>query len=227
MLVSLATLVIAVLALVTMKEHFGGFQLVSDHTYTGDTLGIRWYLGIDGISIFLVLLTAVLFPLVLLTGQNKHRHAGLHGLDAPPRGGRDGQLPLVGPDRLLLLFRADPGAGVLRHRRVGPRPTGLRRGQVLPLHVPRLGLPARRDPRPGLHPPVPDRRAHLLAPGARGHPSVVVHGDPALPGVHGGLRRQGAAVPFSHVVTRRLHRSARRVDRSCCRVCWPSWGRTG
>jgi NADH-quinone oxidoreductase subunit M len=70
-LVSLATLVIAVLALVTMKVHFGGFQLVSDHTYTGDTLGIRWYLGIDGISVFLVLLTAVLFPLVLVTGQNK------------------------------------------------------------------------------------------------------------------------------------------------------------
>ena len=37
MLVSLATLVIAVLALVTMKQHFGGFQLVSDHTYTGET----------------------------------------------------------------------------------------------------------------------------------------------------------------------------------------------
>jgi len=71
MLVSLATLVIAVLALVTMKQHFGGFQLVSDHTYTGETLGIRWYLGIDGISVFLVLLTAVLFPLVLITGQNK------------------------------------------------------------------------------------------------------------------------------------------------------------
>ncbi len=72
-LVSLATLVIAVLALITMREHFGGFQLVSNHTYTGDTLGIRWYLGIDGISVFLVLLTALLFPLVLVTGQNKPR----------------------------------------------------------------------------------------------------------------------------------------------------------
>jgi NADH-quinone oxidoreductase subunit M len=70
-LVSLATLVIAVIALVTMKVNFGGFQLVSNHTYTGATLGIRWYLGIDGISVFLVLLTAVLFPLVLITGQNK------------------------------------------------------------------------------------------------------------------------------------------------------------
>ena len=70
-LVSLATLVVAVIALVTMKVHVGGFQLVSNHTYTGETLGIRWYLGVDGISIFLVLLTAVLFPLVLITGQNK------------------------------------------------------------------------------------------------------------------------------------------------------------
>ena len=71
LLVSLATLVIAVVALVSMKEHFGGFQLVSNDTYTGTTLGIRWYLGVDGISIFLVLLSAVLFPLVLITGQNK------------------------------------------------------------------------------------------------------------------------------------------------------------
>jgi NADH-quinone oxidoreductase subunit M len=70
-LVSLATLVVAVLALVTMKEHFGGFQLVSNDTYTGETLGIRWYLGVDGISIFLVLLSAVLFPLVLITGKDK------------------------------------------------------------------------------------------------------------------------------------------------------------
>jgi NADH-quinone oxidoreductase subunit M len=70
-LVSLATLVIAVIAMVTMKVHFGGFQLVSNHTYTGTALGVRWFLGVDGISIFLVLLTAVLFPLVLVMGQTK------------------------------------------------------------------------------------------------------------------------------------------------------------
>jgi NADH-quinone oxidoreductase subunit M len=68
---SLATLVIAVIAFITMKVHFGGFQLVSDHSYTGQTLGVRWYLGVDGISVFLVLLTAVLFPLVLITGKDK------------------------------------------------------------------------------------------------------------------------------------------------------------
>jgi NADH-quinone oxidoreductase subunit M len=71
LLVSLATLVIAVIAFITMRENFGGFQLVSNHTYTGATLGVRWYLGVDGISIFLVLLTAVLFPLVLIMGRDK------------------------------------------------------------------------------------------------------------------------------------------------------------
>jgi NADH-quinone oxidoreductase subunit M len=70
-LFSLVTLVIAVVALVAMKVNFGGYQLVSNHTYTGQTLGIRWYLGMDGISVFLVLLTAVLFPLVLVMGHNK------------------------------------------------------------------------------------------------------------------------------------------------------------
>jgi NADH-quinone oxidoreductase subunit M len=39
--------------------------LVSDHNWaTG--LGIHWSLGIDGISLFLVVLTAVLFPLTML-----------------------------------------------------------------------------------------------------------------------------------------------------------------
>ena len=69
--VSLVTLVVAVITMVAMKVHFGGYQLVSNHTYTGTTLGVRWFLGVDGISIFLVLLSAVLFPLVLLMGQSK------------------------------------------------------------------------------------------------------------------------------------------------------------
>jgi NADH-quinone oxidoreductase subunit M len=70
-LVSLATLVVAVAALVAMKVGFGGYQLVSNHTYTGQALGVRWYLGIDGISVFLVLLAAVLFPLVLILGRDR------------------------------------------------------------------------------------------------------------------------------------------------------------
>ena len=54
-----------------MKVHDGGFQLVSDHEYTGSSLGVHWYLGVDGISIFLVLLTALLFPLAIILGRNR------------------------------------------------------------------------------------------------------------------------------------------------------------
>jgi NADH-quinone oxidoreductase subunit M len=68
---SLVTLGFAIATLVVMKVHDGGFQLVSNHQYTGSDLGVHWYLGVDGISIFLVLLTAILFPLAIVLGRNR------------------------------------------------------------------------------------------------------------------------------------------------------------
>ena len=63
--VTVLTLVVAVAVLITFKSGVGGFQMVSSHTWaTG--LGIHWSLGIDGISLFLVMLTAVLFPLTMM-----------------------------------------------------------------------------------------------------------------------------------------------------------------
>ena len=68
---SVVTLGFAVSALVAMKVHDGGFQLVSDHEYTGTSLGVHWYLGVDGISIFLVLMASLLFPLAIILGRNR------------------------------------------------------------------------------------------------------------------------------------------------------------
>ena len=63
--VTVLTLVVAVAVLITFKSGVGGFQMVSSHSWaTG--LGIHWSLGIDGISLFLVMLTAVLFPLTMM-----------------------------------------------------------------------------------------------------------------------------------------------------------------
>ncbi len=42
----------------------GGYQFVSDHVWA-QSLGISWFVGVDGISLFLVLLAAVLFPIAL------------------------------------------------------------------------------------------------------------------------------------------------------------------
>ncbi len=68
---SLVVLIFSIAAVVDMKVGPGGFQLVSNHTYSGTELGVRWYMGIDGISVFLVLLAAILFPLVLLIGRHR------------------------------------------------------------------------------------------------------------------------------------------------------------
>ncbi len=62
---SVATLGVAVAVAVEFTAGYGGFQLVSDHVWASQ-LGIRWSVGVDGISLFLVLLTALLFPLTML-----------------------------------------------------------------------------------------------------------------------------------------------------------------
>jgi NADH-quinone oxidoreductase subunit M len=63
--VALATLVVAVVIAFRFKTGDGGYQMVSDHVWAKQ-LGIHWSLGIDGISLFLVVMTALLFPLAVL-----------------------------------------------------------------------------------------------------------------------------------------------------------------
>ena len=63
--------VLAVMVLVQFKRGDGGFQFVSQHSWISE-FGISWKLGVDGISLFLVLLTALLFPLAII-GPKVHR----------------------------------------------------------------------------------------------------------------------------------------------------------
>lgn len=55
-----------------MLWHFqkgvGGFQFVEDYQWLPD-LGVRYTLGVDGISVFMVAITALLFPIGLLASQ--------------------------------------------------------------------------------------------------------------------------------------------------------------
>ena len=70
-------------------RHDDGFQFVSFHPWI-EEWGIGWHLGVDGISLFLVLLTGVLFPLSILgidphnadPGQDKPYFAWLLLLEA-------------------------------------------------------------------------------------------------------------------------------------------------
>jgi NADH-quinone oxidoreductase subunit M len=68
---ALATLVLA--CYLTQQFHTGtaAFQFTSQHVWIAD-FGISWHLGVDGISLFLVLLSALLFPLSMI-GPKVHR----------------------------------------------------------------------------------------------------------------------------------------------------------
>ena len=61
---SVAEAAFAVFMLVDFSTKNAGFQFVSRQDWIPD-FGISWHLGVDGISLFLVLLTAVIFPIAL------------------------------------------------------------------------------------------------------------------------------------------------------------------
>ncbi|HEY3941983.1 MAG TPA: NADH-quinone oxidoreductase subunit M [Acidimicrobiales bacterium] len=69
--VCVATLGFAIVVAVDLHAGNGGYQFVSRHVWAR-SLGIDWNVGVDGISIFLVLLAAVLFPIVLVGARNRH-----------------------------------------------------------------------------------------------------------------------------------------------------------
>ena len=61
---SIATGALSLWVLQAFDTRNAGFQFVSRHEWISDW-GISWHLGVDGISLFLVVLTGVLFPLVV------------------------------------------------------------------------------------------------------------------------------------------------------------------
>ena len=69
-LFSVATGGISIWLLSSFHQHTGDFQFVSQHDWI-KAWGISWHVGVDGISLFLVVLTGILFPLVIL-GTDPH-----------------------------------------------------------------------------------------------------------------------------------------------------------
>ncbi|MFP5377990.1 MAG: NADH-quinone oxidoreductase subunit M [Acidimicrobiia bacterium] len=62
---TLATGVLTVVLAVEFEAGEAGYQFVSEHAWIED-FGVSWILGVDGISLFLVVLTGVLFPIALM-----------------------------------------------------------------------------------------------------------------------------------------------------------------
>jgi len=62
---------ITVWLLAAFDRHDAGFQFEVNRTWIAD-FGISWHLGIDGISLFLVVLTGLLFPLAIIAVAPHH-----------------------------------------------------------------------------------------------------------------------------------------------------------
>jgi NADH-quinone oxidoreductase subunit M len=80
-LVSIVTAVIAgaitLWILYAFKLHDPGFQFVVKTTWVS-SLDIKFYLGVDGISLFLLVLTGILFPIALFAAKPEHDEKGYY-----------------------------------------------------------------------------------------------------------------------------------------------------
>lgn len=64
---SLATLALAVLVAIRFEPGGDRYQLTESHAWIKD-FGVRYELGVDGIAVVLIALTAVLMPFIILAG---------------------------------------------------------------------------------------------------------------------------------------------------------------
>jgi NADH:ubiquinone oxidoreductase subunit 4 (subunit M) len=71
LLFSVGTGALSLYLLAAFKTGEAGFQYEVHHQWVSD-LGISWHLGIDGISLFLVVLTGLLFPVAIVAVQPHH-----------------------------------------------------------------------------------------------------------------------------------------------------------
>jgi NADH-quinone oxidoreductase subunit M len=68
---STLALALSIAVLVQFKTSNADFQLVDQHSWI-PSLGISWKLGVDGISLFLLVLTGILFPIAMLGADPHH-----------------------------------------------------------------------------------------------------------------------------------------------------------
>jgi NADH-quinone oxidoreductase subunit M len=70
---SVITAAFSVWMLCRFRSGVAGMQFVSKHSWI-KPWGISWHLGVDGISLFLVVLTGLLWPIVMLGADPHHDH---------------------------------------------------------------------------------------------------------------------------------------------------------
>ena len=198
------------------------FQFVERHTGCRSSAS-SYHLGVDGISLFLIVLTGFLTPLALLCvvavgAQERQAVLVLHAR-ARDRDAR--RVRLARPLPVLHVLGRDAHPDVLPDRDLGLRAAHLRCGQVHPLHDGRQRPDAGRDHRPAL-------RARRRRPGSRASTCSISTGctlswtdrEVVLPRLRAGLRDQGArssrSTPGCPTRTSRRRPPARSSSPACC-----------
>ena len=139
----------------------------------------------------------------LVLGEHREEGEGVLRLHPRARGGDDRRLHLARPVPLLRVLGRDAHPDVLPHRDLGLRPAHLRGHQVHALHDGRQRADAGRHPGAGLHAQrVAGRRLHVRPAQAVRPRDPRGDADLAVPGVRGGVRDQGAALPVPHLAAR-------------------------
>ncbi len=177
------------------------------------TLGVRYIVGVDGISIFMIAITALLFPIGLLASEKyiTHRVKAYIVWFLLLEGAIMGIFLSLD---LILFFVFWELMLVPMYFLIQGWGSGKREYAAMKFFIYTAAGSAfllASIARARVHPPGRHRRPHLRLPRARGMERPVGHHrGGALPRVHGRVRDQGAAVPVPHLAAARAHRGADR-----------------
>jgi NADH-quinone oxidoreductase subunit M len=78
LLASVATAAMSIYLLASFETGEAGYQFVVDETWIS-RLGISFHLGVDGISLFLIVLTGIIFPIAILGAKIEHDTKAYYG----------------------------------------------------------------------------------------------------------------------------------------------------
>ena len=218
-LTSVATLGFAGWLLWDFQTGVRTFQFVEENRWF-DALGVGYIVGVDGFSIFMVAITALLFPIGLLAAAKQDIRVKaytfwfllLEGVIMGIFLSLDLICFFVFWEAMLVpMYFLISGWG--SERRVYAAMKFFIYTAV------RIRVPARVDPGARVPAPERDRAPHVRLPGPRGlERPRVEHREAAVPRVHDRLRDQGAAVPVPHLA----RPTCTPRPRPRARSCWPA-----
>ncbi len=142
--VELALALWTVVAFKTGNAH-AGFQFTSKEAWIGP-LSFSWHVGVDGISLFLMTMTALLFPIAMASPRVEHSQRAYLGWMLLLESACMATFLSLDAFLFFIAFEATlvPGYFLII---TGAVRAGLRRHQVFPVHVRGLGVPVRGHPR--------------------------------------------------------------------------------